>query len=1279
MCSCQTKEKIYQSPRNIYELFVNCYYKNNKNDQKPDKIFSMAQTKWKDLKRNRDLTHKYLNECGCLKELLKLQFQKKNKNSTSSKKSNLYSCISFKKKKIIKKNQTNTSDKIIIERKPISLKITPRASYNSNESNLNSAIQSLLAIDQQVLQNYRIPHESLTKKYSKHEITHKNAKNQENKTHKGHKDTDPKNEFDRFGLFLKIFLQDQSLFTPFEYLKKNYFSFFQKIQNFSREWFQIAELNHTYEKGLCRKRQTNSILYKSIKQLEIELSKLQIILKDIFSILSLSFQKNNSQPKNNGKKIEIEIEIKKEKEKEQEQEQEQEQEEEKRRCIKIIQEKEKGKIIQIEKEKEKTSEEENEMQIEIEKDQDKPLDLERLSELFKVMDDQLLLFPKMVTQVQKRLKKRIYRQRALKKERIKREKEKEKKKSMKRNIKNKENQKRNKKTSAISKNEDLIKKGSKTEERISLLCFCLDDWCTIENNFIENLSNPSFQDIGPLTIEILLKIKMEIRKFQIIDINDLLIRFQIPESLSHALETQLLCSFPTILMKNNNRSLLLNLECLTDNNVFFELIKIDKNSKGYKNYFNEVNDSNEYENAYTNKNYNNKENNINNINSNCNCNCNSNSNNSNNNTNNSNNKKKNNQKKNIYLKLNKEKYSLLNFYNFIKKTKFKNNLHPTNIPIKIFDFCSWENNNKFKKKNLILYHFNNYIQDFIRLIYNKSQCFFNFDRMMNSIEPLLKSDNYNNQCIVVDNQIENSQFVTNINSNNSLIVNQKHQNKNKNETKNNNQRLITKETDQKKSIRTIDKIIDKIVEKKKLEKEKDKIILNNQLKNHSDPFLCYYHTQVRYIIELFIRYQKHCQFISCSNFRFNSQSQDHNGSVYINHFLKIPNNNNIQYTYDHLNRKHITMPLEGESYTINRNIKYNPTSIETVANDLYNILNKNSQKNKSILSILVDYNETETNPRSFLALIYFGRLWKKLKLDILNVCCYSSEHDYLNPAHDFIQSLKSDFNSKFEKNNRKKSTNDQKNKKKCKCNCNCNSDFNFLPRNQNQLSHDDGDDYEDNEIKNVYFQKSNDNLKEISNWINSLKYQKFYISSTFLKCQTMEYPFHDLDLIRIFLNFHQTFAMKHQLFDDFIKEMNFLYNHVQRRPNMLSFIKCQNLECEHCSKFPMKNNDFIKFLKSNNFQIPFPIQSKKFPNHYYSLLNLLSKLNLKSSTRSSNSNLNYPLIPENIQKKLFEENQIISSIINKNAFTLNNYSTSKIKRKRIHGSEENNIFKKICN
>ncbi|KAJ3447274.1 hypothetical protein M0812_07502 [Anaeramoeba flamelloides] len=321
MCSCQTKEKIYQSPRNIYELFVNCYYKDNKNVQKRDKIFSMAQRKWKELKRNCELTDKYFNECGCLKELLKLQFQKKNKNNTSSNKSNLYSFLSFKQKKVIKKNQANTSVKTIIERKPISLKITPRALYNSNESNLNSNIQSLLAIDQQVLQNYQITHESLTKKDSKHQNTHKNAKTQENKTHKGHKNTDPKNEFDRFGLFLKIFLQDQSLFTPFDYLKKNYFSFFQKIQNFSREWFQIAELNHTYEKGLCRKRQTNYILYKSINQLEIELSKLQIILKSIFNILSLSFKKNNLQPKNNEKENENEneIEIKKEKEKVKEQ------------------------------------------------------------------------------------------------------------------------------------------------------------------------------------------------------------------------------------------------------------------------------------------------------------------------------------------------------------------------------------------------------------------------------------------------------------------------------------------------------------------------------------------------------------------------------------------------------------------------------------------------------------------------------------------------------------------------------------------------------------------------------------------------------------------------------------------------------------------------------------------------------------------------------------------------------------------------------------------------
>ncbi|KAJ3447272.1 hypothetical protein M0812_07500 [Anaeramoeba flamelloides] len=465
-----------------------------------------------------------------------------------------------------------------------------------------------------------------------------------------------------------------------------------------------------------------------------------------------------------------------------------------------------------------------------------------------------------------------------------------------------------------------------------------------------------------------------------------------------------------------------------------------------------------------------------------------------------------------------------------------------------------------------------------------------------------------------------------MNSNNGLIISQKR--KNKNETKNKNKRLIVKETDPKKSNSAIDKIIDKIVEKKKL--EKDNIILNNLLKNHSDRFLCYYHTQTRYIIGLFIRYQKHCKFISCSNFRFNNQSQDHKGSVFINHFTKITNNNNIQYTCDHLNRKHFTLPLEGEIYTINRNIKHNTSSIETVANDLYNILNNNSNKTKSFLSILVDYNETETNPRSFLALIYFGRLWRKLKLDLLNVCCYSSEQDYLNPSNGFNQ-------------------------------------YNVGGGG------DDSDYDEGNEIKNLYFQKSNNDLKEISNWINSQKYQKFSISSTYVKCKTMGHPFNDLDLIRFFLKFDQNLTTRHQLLKDFMNEKHFLYNHAQRRPNVLYFVKCQNLECEHCSKFPMKNNDFIKFLKSNNFQIPFPIQSKNFPNHYCSLVNVLLELNFNSSTRSSNSSLICPLIPESIQKKLFEENKIVSSIINKNSLSLNKDYIHNVKRKRLYNNEENNI------
>ena len=103
-----------------------------------------------------------------------------------------------------------------------------------------------------------------------------------------------------------------------------------------------------------------------------------------------------------------------------------------------------------------------------------------------------------------------------------------------------------------------------------------------------------------------------------------------------------------------------------------------------------------------------------------------------------------------------------------------------------------------------------------------------------------------------------------------------------------------------------------------------------------------------------------------------------------------------EYTYDKLKRPHINIPHTGSALVVARAQKFHSSSVESHVNDIYPLLKSlKSDQGKSVVLLTVD-SGPDWNV-SFLAnAIFFYRLWRKLELDLLVVCCYAAMYYAFN-------------------------------------------------------------------------------------------------------------------------------------------------------------------------------------------------------------------------------------------------------------------------------------------
>ena len=109
----------------------------------------------------------------------------------------------------------------------------------------------------------------------------------------------------------------------------------------------------------------------------------------------------------------------------------------------------------------------------------------------------------------------------------------------------------------------------------------------------------------------------------------------------------------------------------------------------------------------------------------------------------------------------------------------------------------------------------------------------------------------------------------------------------------------------------------------------------------------------------------------------------------------IPQLSEAQNTFDRLGRKHYQRFSSGPVRMVLRAVKFSPSTAEAHTNDLLPLLTAQVKDGKGIAFLKVD-NGPDWNLLSVVNSLYFCRLWRDSKLDVLGICSYAARYSAYN-------------------------------------------------------------------------------------------------------------------------------------------------------------------------------------------------------------------------------------------------------------------------------------------
>ncbi|KAJ3442170.1 jmjc domain-containing histone demethylase 2 isoform a [Anaeramoeba flamelloides] len=838
-----------------------------------------------------------------------------------------------------------------------------------------------------------------------------------------------------------------------------------------------------------------------------------------------------------------------------------------------------------------------------------------------------------------------------------------------------------------------------------ILCFNFQTWEEVNEKLrFENNMGKVFY---PLKFEQIFKIKMFIKILDSISLNQIFNYFKIPKTFHNQnkllIENQLLNLFPLLMIRNNDDSIFINLETIYDEEKLINLLSINNinNAKVLNsNYFKKIQpllifkgrkESDRKRESLQEKEKKQKNNNKN--------------------KNKNKNEKKTideNQKKNKKKKKNKDenkntnekKKKDENLKN--KKIKINNKILKFANKFEIVDSSNWH---KYPTQNFttVINHLPKFLYNYLIFLYCESQ----FTKGIWKIKASKCSNKRDKVQLFGNIPLNNNQFFfENLNTIQEYQRNfaspfffqnlyseiycdiKLRDNNNDGNNENKNYGYVGSNNS---------------------EDTKDKKLIS-YLTRYRNPMLSYCHTQVCYLIEFSIMFQQYCSIISCgyldgfylnpnkqpklANSLKNRQSRLYEDNVDYNRkgnnthnltgnveevnldYLVLPTGFNIlnnstkaSYFYDQYKRKHFKLPDRSETNIYNRSCKYNFPNIQSFVNDLFHLYQQKINSKLPVLTLIVNSSDIETHPHSIYSFLYFGRLWRDLKLDMLNICCFTEEIEEINP----INSISTLLNKKINNNNNKF---EKKYLQK----------LNLVQIGQREQHDRNGEAQENEENKNnngnekkIFIEEGLNQISEMMS-VDTLKkhtthgisIQKNSDPLSFTNRNNQDkFHYSDLKDVRTFFNSSNKIKLNKEKFNNIKNEITFLLKHTTKNENLLYFKKCQNINCIHCQKNKIKSTEIFDFLDLNNVEIPNPICSTQLENHFMTFIQVVEALKGTNTNDGSDTKglKQLPLIikPSNYKRLMKQkENEKLQSIVNEDLLFTNQKSKSKFQTNFIH-------------
>ena len=252
---------------------------------------------------------------------------------------------------------------------------------------------------------------------------------------------------------------------------------------------------------------------------------------------------------------------------------------------------------------------------------------------------------------------------------------------------------------------------------------------------------------------------------------------------------------------------------------------------------------------------------------------------------------------------------------------------------------------------------------------------------------------------------------------------------------------------------------------------------------------------------------------------------------------EAPHSTDSSTTTDKLGRMHYPRLEAGPAQVVLRPCKFNPSSAQNHVNDMIGILRSQVADGKGIAFLKVD-NGSDWNLLSLVNEIFFSRLWRDSKLDLLVILSYAAKWS----AYNNVEHLWSPM-SRYLANVILRAILEQDDKPPCQ---------------QSGLS---SEELREKEAK-VFDQA----MKEIcETYWKDVTFNDAEVTSRFQGSLEVNAPFNDYDEIHKLLSGSMNVLRKHT---ELINEIKFMVNHMERKSHEIIFSKCNNSNCFHCSKLP---------------------------------------------------------------------------------------------------------------